>query len=273
MSGGDLLFIFAFIVLPTALLVSCLWLYVLLRRGMLLPRRALPADGSVATDAGGETVGHIATAPPPATDAHAPASEREPRAAPVDEAANIVSPSEQTLDLTAWQAQQVALAAQLQADTAGAESAGPAEPARSDLAPPASADPAPAGDDVLAEEAPVVAAGPDDIDERDQTSADDHGDEPPAGKQQDAGPAEPAEPAIERTDEHPVVPPAPPIAAAELLDAAPLNASSAPAASDRPAPPARRKPMRRPAAARPLDELPRPRLNAALFRKGARHPG
>jgi len=37
MSGGDLLFIFSFLILPTVILVSCIWLYILLRKGILLP--------------------------------------------------------------------------------------------------------------------------------------------------------------------------------------------------------------------------------------------
>jgi hypothetical protein len=37
MSSGDLLFIFTFLILPTIILVSCIWLYILLRKGVLLP--------------------------------------------------------------------------------------------------------------------------------------------------------------------------------------------------------------------------------------------
>jgi hypothetical protein len=39
MAGGDLLYIVAFIILPTAVLVSCIWALVLLRNGRLLPAR------------------------------------------------------------------------------------------------------------------------------------------------------------------------------------------------------------------------------------------
>lgn len=39
MAGGDLLYIFAFIILPTAVLVSCIWALLLLRKGVLLPVR------------------------------------------------------------------------------------------------------------------------------------------------------------------------------------------------------------------------------------------
>jgi hypothetical protein len=45
MAGGDLLYIFAFIILPTAVLVSCIWALIMLRNGRLLPQRpAPPAD-------------------------------------------------------------------------------------------------------------------------------------------------------------------------------------------------------------------------------------
>lgn len=45
MSTGDLLFIFAFIVLPTIILVSCIWTLLLIRAGVLLPaRRAVVND-------------------------------------------------------------------------------------------------------------------------------------------------------------------------------------------------------------------------------------
>ncbi len=56
MAGGDLLYIFAFIILPTAVLVSCIWALILLRRGVLLPPRPVPerdisqADHRQATD-------------------------------------------------------------------------------------------------------------------------------------------------------------------------------------------------------------------------------
>jgi len=43
MSGGDLLYIFAFIILPTAVLVACIWALILLRRGALLPARSAAA--------------------------------------------------------------------------------------------------------------------------------------------------------------------------------------------------------------------------------------
>lgn len=45
MSTGDLLFVFAFIVLPTVILVSCIWTLLLIRAGVLLPaRRVVVAD-------------------------------------------------------------------------------------------------------------------------------------------------------------------------------------------------------------------------------------
>ncbi|RIK36897.1 MAG: hypothetical protein DCC58_18720 [Chloroflexi bacterium] len=45
MVNGDLAFILAFIVLPTAILVSSIWFYVLIRKGIMLPPRAQrPAD-------------------------------------------------------------------------------------------------------------------------------------------------------------------------------------------------------------------------------------
>lgn len=47
MSTGDLLFIFAFIVLPTIILVSCIWTLLLIRAGVLLPaRRAATYDAA-----------------------------------------------------------------------------------------------------------------------------------------------------------------------------------------------------------------------------------
>jgi hypothetical protein len=39
MSGGDLLFYFTFFILPTVIIVSSIWAYVLLRKGVLLPPR------------------------------------------------------------------------------------------------------------------------------------------------------------------------------------------------------------------------------------------
>ena len=42
MAGGDLLYILAFIILPTAVLVSCIWALILLRKGVLLPVRRAP---------------------------------------------------------------------------------------------------------------------------------------------------------------------------------------------------------------------------------------
>ena len=62
MSGGDFLFIFSFIVLPTAILVSAIWALVALRAGVLLPPRPTmdldeqygasdePVDERVSTD-------------------------------------------------------------------------------------------------------------------------------------------------------------------------------------------------------------------------------
>jgi hypothetical protein len=44
MAGGDLLYIFAFIILPTAVLVSCIWALIMLRNGRLLPQRPMPRD-------------------------------------------------------------------------------------------------------------------------------------------------------------------------------------------------------------------------------------
>jgi hypothetical protein len=48
MSGGDFLFIFSFLILPTIILVSCIWLYILLRKGVLLPpaRQMLVEDAA-----------------------------------------------------------------------------------------------------------------------------------------------------------------------------------------------------------------------------------
>ncbi len=43
MAGGDLLYIFAFIILPTAVLVSCIWALIMLRNGALLPPRHVVA--------------------------------------------------------------------------------------------------------------------------------------------------------------------------------------------------------------------------------------
>src|SRR5688500_15393077 len=42
MAGGDLLFIVAFIILPTVVLVSCVWSLVLIKKGVLLPERRVP---------------------------------------------------------------------------------------------------------------------------------------------------------------------------------------------------------------------------------------
>jgi hypothetical protein len=51
MAGGDLLYIFAFIILPTAVLVSCIWALIMLRKGVLLPeRRAVARDWRVDSD-------------------------------------------------------------------------------------------------------------------------------------------------------------------------------------------------------------------------------
>lgn len=43
MAGGDLLYIFAFIILPTGVLVSCIWALIMLRKGVLLPERPAAA--------------------------------------------------------------------------------------------------------------------------------------------------------------------------------------------------------------------------------------
>lgn len=51
MSTGDLLFIFAFIVLPTIILVSCIWTLLLIRAGVLLPaRRFVLSDADAQSD-------------------------------------------------------------------------------------------------------------------------------------------------------------------------------------------------------------------------------
>jgi hypothetical protein len=55
MAGGDLLYIVAFIILPTAVLVSCIWALALLRSGRLLPARPvaryeLASDEDLADD-------------------------------------------------------------------------------------------------------------------------------------------------------------------------------------------------------------------------------
>jgi hypothetical protein len=47
MSSGDLLFIFSFIVLPTIILVSCIWALWLIRAGALLPPRRMRMDARV----------------------------------------------------------------------------------------------------------------------------------------------------------------------------------------------------------------------------------
>lgn len=66
MVNGDLAFILAFIVLPTAILVSSIWFYVLIRKGIMLPPRAQrPADDA--------DVWQLAV-----EKAHADASEAEP---------------------------------------------------------------------------------------------------------------------------------------------------------------------------------------------------
>ena len=51
MSTGDLLVIFAFIVLPTIILVSCIWTLLLIRAGVLLPtRRVVTNDADASAD-------------------------------------------------------------------------------------------------------------------------------------------------------------------------------------------------------------------------------
>ena len=77
MSGGDFLFIFSFIVLPTAILVSAIWALIALRAGVLLPPRPTmdldeqygasdePVDERVSTDQRRPEVTHAAVASAP----------------------------------------------------------------------------------------------------------------------------------------------------------------------------------------------------------------
>jgi hypothetical protein len=46
MAGGDLLFIVSFIILPTAIVVSCVWALILIKKGVLLPDRRLPVEAA-----------------------------------------------------------------------------------------------------------------------------------------------------------------------------------------------------------------------------------
>lgn len=76
MSTGDLLFIFAFIILPTIILVSCIWTLLLIRAGVLLPARRIAVgetgddtqleESSGEIEATGEPAVVIAAEPAPA---------------------------------------------------------------------------------------------------------------------------------------------------------------------------------------------------------------
>lgn len=110
MSGGDLLFIVAFIILPTAVLVSCIWALILLRRGVLLPERPAPVRNrpmAAASDAdedddelglveetGEHSIVEVEAA------AFAPAATSPDVAEPAQDE---LPPSERTQDLEVWQ--------------------------------------------------------------------------------------------------------------------------------------------------------------------------
>ena len=104
MAGGDLLYIFAFIILPTAVLVSCIWALVMLRKGALLPvRPVIEREGDPAADRDEEKVHddanpveetgeHVAIEPAStatvlvASNSAIPVGEAVPAAEPVDDA-------------------------------------------------------------------------------------------------------------------------------------------------------------------------------------------
>ena len=51
MTAGDILFIVSFIILPTAIIVSCIWALVLIRRGVLFANQSSRSAGSSASQA------------------------------------------------------------------------------------------------------------------------------------------------------------------------------------------------------------------------------
>lgn len=87
MSTGDLLFIFAFIVLPTIILVSCIWTLLLIRAGVLLPERRhiQPAAETTSAELSDDVIVNTAveTAIVAAPTAAVVAVEPEPEVAPV----------------------------------------------------------------------------------------------------------------------------------------------------------------------------------------------
>jgi len=88
MSTGDLLFIFAFIVLPTIILVSCIWTLLLIRAGVLLPERRhiQPAAETTSAELSDDVIDDTAveTAIVAAPTAAVVVVEPEPDVAPVD---------------------------------------------------------------------------------------------------------------------------------------------------------------------------------------------
>lgn len=123
MAGGDFLYIFAFIILPTAVLVSCIWALILLRKGALLPERPVRQynvldaeqedDGKPEHDLVEETGEHVviepARQPEPAVAPVAtapviderPAASAEPVAAPVVTEVGDIPVVERTQEMSA----------------------------------------------------------------------------------------------------------------------------------------------------------------------------
>jgi hypothetical protein len=94
LSGGDIAFIAAFIVLPTFILASCIWALIAIRAGVLLPERArlAPADDA---DAMSPEWPYVEQA----------AAEAEPAAPYAEPAAPYAATDERTAELSTAQAQ------------------------------------------------------------------------------------------------------------------------------------------------------------------------
>ncbi|HEX5165657.1 MAG TPA: hypothetical protein VFV93_09700 [Thermomicrobiales bacterium] len=152
MAGGDLLYIGAFIILPTAVLVSCIWALLLLRNGRLLPPRPvaryeMAGEDVLADDEREdepnpveETGEHVVIAPaqpiaPPVPVAPTTAMSTGATVAPAAPVISEPPPAERTQEMAAVPVEEPAGVQRSSAEAVGAEPAEIAEMTESEEAP------------------------------------------------------------------------------------------------------------------------------------------
>jgi hypothetical protein len=243
MSGGDLLFIVSFIILPTVILVSCVWLLVLIHKGVVLPpRRYVRREAE--PDAEAQLADDRAALPTGTSELY-------------DQAARPAS--EQTLELEAWQA-----LAQPQVVETEPTPEPPERAVREEVdgvAMPAPAEP------VIEEELPRAPSAPEPPEELEVLFVPTDTSEPANGEATAPAADERRHADQPRPEDEPDEPTA--VAAEPVADVAKETGVAAVSAAAAP-----RKPARRVVPFRPFDEpVSRQRMRAAGQRRGGRRRG